>query len=75
MRIFYRAFPKPDALRQELNWTHYRILSRVENKQDCVQYMNLAVNENWNTRELERNTHSNYLSRLRNPAVKIYDNT
>lgn len=25
MRNFYQAFPKFDALRQELSWTHYRI--------------------------------------------------
>ncbi len=53
MRIFYHAFPKRDALRQELSRTHYRILSRVENKQERIQYMHLAVNENWNTRETQ----------------------
>jgi len=32
VRNFYLAFPKFDALRQELSWTHYRILSRIENE-------------------------------------------
>ncbi len=27
---FYRSFPILDALRQELSWTHYRILMRIE---------------------------------------------
>ncbi len=64
MRIFYHAFPKRDALRHELSWTHYRMLSRIENKQDRMQYMQLAVNENWNTRNLERNIRSGYLGRM-----------
>jgi hypothetical protein len=25
MRLFYQAFPKRDALRHELSWTHYRL--------------------------------------------------
>jgi hypothetical protein len=31
MRAFYLAFPIFDAVRQELSWTHYRNLFRVEN--------------------------------------------
>ena len=30
MRAFYLAYPKIDALRRELTWTHYRLLLRVE---------------------------------------------
>lgn len=30
MRGFYLAFPKCDALRRELSWTHYRLLLRVD---------------------------------------------
>ena len=32
MRQFYETFPIHHALRSELNWTHYRLLMRVENK-------------------------------------------
>lgn len=31
MRQFYLTFPKRDALRLELSWTHYRSLIRIEN--------------------------------------------
>ena len=55
MRKFYLRFTKLDALRQELSWTHYRILSRVENAKDREQYMHLADDDGWNTRDLERN--------------------
>ncbi|MEQ1732286.1 MAG: DUF1016 N-terminal domain-containing protein [Bacteroidia bacterium] len=30
MRLFYKAFPIWNALRTELSWTHYRLLSKVE---------------------------------------------
>ncbi|WP_200837081.1 hypothetical protein [Dyadobacter sp. 3J3] len=30
IRAFYRAFPIWNAVRTELSWTHYRIISRVE---------------------------------------------
>src|SRR5438876_805277 len=31
MRDFYLKFPKMNALRSELSWTHYRLLLKVEN--------------------------------------------
>jgi hypothetical protein len=30
MRAFYLTYPKIDALRRELSWTHYRMLPKVE---------------------------------------------
>lgn len=30
MRSFYLAYPKVNALRSELSWTHYRLLLRVQ---------------------------------------------
>jgi hypothetical protein len=30
MRLFYQAFPKCDAQRYELSWTHYRSLLRID---------------------------------------------
>ncbi len=33
MRKFFLAFPIFDAVRQELSWTHYRIISRLDNQQ------------------------------------------
>jgi DUF1016 N-terminal domain len=31
MRAFFLAYPKVDALRRQLSWTHYRLLLRVDN--------------------------------------------
>ena len=43
MRTFYLAFPICDALRHELNWTHYRILMRVVDATARKWYMNECV--------------------------------
>ncbi|WP_443947600.1 DUF1016 N-terminal domain-containing protein [Pedobacter sp. AW1-32] len=40
MRKFYLAFPILDALRQELSWTHYRLLSRLDTEEKRLFYMN-----------------------------------
>lgn len=64
MRAFYLAYPKLDALRRELSWTHYRILLRVERTEARSFYEAEAVNARWSTRELERQIHSLLFERL-----------
>jgi hypothetical protein len=54
MRNFYLAYPKVNALRSELSWTHYRLLLRVEKPEARAFYESEAVNSRWSTRELER---------------------
>ena len=50
MRAFYQAFPIWNALRTELSWTHYRILSRVQSEEARVWYMSEAAEQNWSSR-------------------------
>jgi predicted nuclease of restriction endonuclease-like (RecB) superfamily len=64
MRAFYLNYPKCDALRHELSWTHYRILLRVEKPEARSFYVAEAVNARWSTRELERQVHSLLFERL-----------
>jgi predicted nuclease of restriction endonuclease-like (RecB) superfamily len=64
MRAFYQAFPKLDALRRELSWTHYRILLRVEKPDARSFYENEAVAARWSTRELQRQVSSLLFERL-----------
>ncbi len=64
IRKFYITFPKQDALRHELTWTHYRILMRVENDNAREFYMKEAIEGNWGTRELERQKSSLYYERI-----------
>lgn len=39
MRAFFIAFPIWNAVRTELSWTHYRIVSRIENTEHKIQYI------------------------------------
>ncbi len=64
MRNFYSIFPKVNALRAELTWTHYRLLLKVEKETARDFYLNEAVDSNWSTRQLERQINSFYYERL-----------
>jgi predicted nuclease of restriction endonuclease-like (RecB) superfamily len=64
IRKFYHVFPKCDALRHELSWTHYRYLMRVDKDNAREFYMDEAISGNWSTRELERQINSLYFERL-----------
>lgn len=64
MRQFYRGYPKWNAVRSTLSWTHYRILLKVENERARTFYENEAVAGNWSTRQLERQINSLYFDRL-----------
>ncbi len=54
MRSFYLAFPKVNALRTQLSWTHYRALLKVKDAEARTWYMNECADANWSTRQLER---------------------
>ncbi len=64
MRAFFLAYPKVDALRRQLSWTHYRLLLRVDNPDARAFYEAEAVNARWSTRELERQINSLLFERL-----------
>ncbi len=70
MRAFYRAFPIWNAVRSELSWTHYRIISRLETEQLRGQYIEHAIEGNWDTRTLERNIRTQYIGRILESEVK-----
>ncbi|MDR0230754.1 MAG: PDDEXK nuclease domain-containing protein [Dysgonamonadaceae bacterium] len=70
MRKFYTAFPILDALRQELSWTHYRIISRLESEEKRTYYVQQSVENGWNSRELERNIHTLWFERRRQEPLK-----
>ena len=64
MRVFYIEFPIREALRSELSWTHYRLLSKVEKSEVRSFYEAECVKANWFTRELERQIASLLYERL-----------
>ena len=54
MRIFFKSFPIRDALRHELSWTHYRLLSRLDSVEKRNYYINESILGNWNNTTLQR---------------------
>lgn len=64
MRQFYCAFPKRHAVRAELNWTHYRLIMRVENPKAREFYVEECIKAGWSTRQLERQIYSFFYERL-----------
>ncbi len=52
------------VMRNELTWTHYKILIRVENPDARQWYMNEAAEQNWSTRQLSRQIAALYYERL-----------
>lgn len=64
MRQFYLTFPKSHALSDQLSWTHYRLLMRVENKNARNFYLEESIKENWSTRQLERQITTLFYERI-----------
>jgi len=64
MRQFYLTFPNCHALRDELSWTHYRMIMKVENEEARNFYVEECAKSNWSTRQLERQINSFYYQRL-----------
>lgn len=64
IRKFYLVFPKCDALRHELSWTHYRLLLKVEDEKARDFYLNESIESNWSTRTLERQIGNLYYQRM-----------
>lgn len=64
MRLFYLAFPIHHAVRDELSWTHYRLLLKVERNEAREFYAEECVKAGWSTRQLERQINSFFYERL-----------
>lgn len=64
MRQFYICFPIRHALRDKLTWTHYRSLLKVQNETARDFYFNECIDQNWSTRQLERQINTLFYERL-----------
>ena len=64
MRQFFLVFPNHYALRSELNWTHYRILMRIEDKAARDYYYQECIESKWSTRILQRQIDTQFYERL-----------
>lgn len=61
---FYQAFPIVNALRSQLSWTHYRLLSKIENENARNFYIEETIKSSWSTRTLERQINNLYYQRI-----------
>jgi predicted nuclease of restriction endonuclease-like (RecB) superfamily len=63
-RQFYRTFPIVSALRTQLNWSQYKLLISIEDKDKREYYELEAIKNGWTGRELERQINSSLYERL-----------
>ena len=59
-----RAFPIRHALRDELGWTHYRLIMKVQNDTARNFYLEECIKSHWSTRQLERQINTHFYERL-----------
>ncbi|MCL2547491.1 MAG: PDDEXK nuclease domain-containing protein [Oscillospiraceae bacterium] len=64
MRKFYLTFPIRDSLCPELSWSHYRLLTRIDDKSRRNFYLQECAETSWSVRQLERQINSFYYERL-----------
>ncbi len=64
MRTFYLVFQKGHTLCDQLSWSHYRLLMRVENVEARKFYLEESVRSNYSVRQLERQINSLFYERL-----------
>lgn len=63
-RQFYSIFPKTHALRAQLNWTQYKLLLRIDDEDKRTYYIEETCNNNWSSRQLDRQINSQLYERL-----------
>jgi len=47
MRAYSRSFPIWNAVRTELSWTHYRLLSRIKEEHKKQFYLTHSIEKKW----------------------------
>lgn len=63
-RKFFISFPKVNALRSQLTWTHYRSILSIKNENKRNYYINLVILNNLSSRELIKEIKNNSFDRL-----------
>ncbi|NBA78987.1 DUF1016 family protein, partial [Emticicia sp. ODNR4P] len=61
---FFKAFPIVNAVRSQLNWTQYRLLSRIKDTDKRAFYIAESIKNHWTSRQLERQINSLLYERL-----------
>jgi len=64
MRQFYMTFPISHTLCDQLSWSHYRLLMKINNVPRRDFYLKECAESNWSSRQLERQINSFFYERL-----------
>jgi len=64
MRQFYRVFPIANTLCSQLNWSQYKLLIRIKDKDKREFYIAESIKNHWSKRVLERQINSSLFERL-----------
>lgn len=64
MRLFYLTFPKSHTLCDQLSWSHYRSLIKVENPNAREFYLQETLKANYSVRQLQRQINTHFYERL-----------
>ncbi len=64
IRQFYKTFPIANTLRSQFNWSHYKLLIRIGDEHKREYYIAESTNNNWTSRQLERQINSQLYERL-----------
>jgi predicted nuclease of restriction endonuclease-like (RecB) superfamily len=64
MRRFYLTFPIRETVSLELSWSHYNLLTRVENDSAREWYQRETIQQHWSVRALDRQISKLYYERL-----------
>jgi len=64
MRQFYLAFPDRSKVREELSWSHYRLLMRVGDEDARMFYAEESVKAGWSVRQLQRQINTMFYNRI-----------
>ncbi|MEK6868274.1 MAG: PDDEXK nuclease domain-containing protein, partial [Nanoarchaeota archaeon] len=64
MRLLYLKYPKSQTLSDQLGWSHYIELLRIENDLERTFYEKQSILEKWSVRELQRQINSALFHRI-----------
>jgi hypothetical protein len=64
MRQFYVTFPIRHTLCDQLSWSHYRLLMKINNTERREFYLKECAESNWSVRQLERQITTFFYERL-----------
>jgi predicted nuclease of restriction endonuclease-like (RecB) superfamily len=64
MRLFYLRFQKSQTLSDQLGWSQYIELVKIEDDVERMFYLHQAITESWSVRELKRQKDSSLYQRL-----------